>query len=172
MLLYTNYIAFFAFMSLHTCYHGLAVENHWERCETVVVDELNGLNCSDNLWHRQNITCSSIKDTLELISKEPFINTSCVEVIINQGQYLVEGSIIISRNVYIRGRNGHSVRVHLETQGSDPPEFLYSLSFRNTDYVCIGHIEFTGSEGVIGFDNVSRVEVANSSFRSVAQYMC
>lgn len=131
---------------------------------TVEVDGLRGQDCKGQTLE-QNLTCNSIMDMLNVITEDSS-NTS-VEVIINSGSYVVEGTFIVARDVSIRGQEGQSVEIHLQTQGSTPPVFMYSLSFRNTGYVSIQNISFTGSNGILGFDNVSRVEISSSSFRYV-----
>ena len=129
---------------------------------TVEVDGATRQDCK-TLALQQVVICNNIMDVLQLISQDPS-NTS-VEVIINKGIYIVEGNFTITRDVLLHGHDGHSVLIHLQTQGSSPPVFSYSLSFRNTDYVSVKNINFAGSNGVIGFDNVSKVEVSLSSFR-------
>lgn len=137
--------------------HGL-----WNDTVTVVVDMLTGCDCREQTL-QQNIICNDITTVLDLLSQDP--STTSVELIINQGSYVVEGTYTIAKDVFIRGREGHSVLVQLQTQGSSPPMFIYSLSFKNTDFVSVQNIDFSGSNGVIGFDNVSVVEVSSSSFR-------
>lgn len=130
---------------------------------SVVVDELGGNDCrastSDTV--QQNYNCSSLKDTLNLVSSFPA--GSCVEITINQGRHTVEGTVIIDRDLLLHGRAGHAITVELLIQPSD--KFQYSFSFRNTDRVHIWNLDFVGSNGIVGFDNVSTVEVSNSSFR-------
>ncbi len=113
----------------------------------------------------ENLTCNRLSDTLQLISQEPDSSALDEEVVISQGSYTIEGAVILSREVFLRGREGHVVSVVLLTPASDPPEFLYTLSFRNVDFAGIENIAFSGSNGVIGFDNVSTVEISSSSFR-------
>jgi hypothetical protein len=138
---------------------GVKSEVQW----FVEVDVVFGSDCSQfgSVSSEQNYTCNSLQDALGLVSNS-FPPHSCVEVIINEGRYVVEGTVIMSRDLFIHGRDGHVVTVELLVQSSD--EFQYSLSFRNTNSVAVENIEFIGSSGVIGFDNVTRVEVDSSSF--------
>ena len=126
----------------------------------VTVDEADGDDCSLNEV-QGNSTCSNLKDALSAVSTFP--PDSCVEIIVNQGTYEVEGTVIIQRDLYLHGGSGQAAVIHLLVQPSE--EFQYSLSFRNTNSVIVRDLQFVGSSGVIGFDNVSRVEVAHSSFR-------
>ena len=132
---------------------------------SVTVDKVHGDNCSSETNFEElrasNHTCSSLKHTLRLLSVFP--PESCVEVIINEGRYDVEGTVILHRDLYIHGREGHSVAVHLMVKSLNL--FQYSLSFRDTGSIRVRNLQFVGSSGVIGFDNVSSVEIANSSFR-------
>ena len=129
----------------------------------VQMDEVFGSDCSGlSLEEQQNYTCNSLQDALSLVSSS-FSPESCVEVIINQGRYIVEGTVIVTRDLVIHGRDDHVVTVELLIQPSS--DFQYSLSFRNTSSAVLRNIEFLGSNGVITFDNVSRVEVSDSSFR-------
>lgn len=134
----------------------------------VTVDEALGVDCARFQSLPQNVTCNSLSDTLQLISLEPHYSSEerddCVEVEINQGDYTVEGTVILERSVLLRGRDGDTVSVDLLLPATDPPEFLYSLSFRNAGFAGIYNIAFSGSSGVIGFDNVTTVEVGSSSF--------
>ena len=153
------------FLILSTCLTLLAdgcVQDRWNDSVKVVVEELSGQDCEGQTL-QQDLTCNSFVHVLNLLSQSP--SNVSVEVIINEGSYTVEGSFHISRDVLIRGREGHSVEIELLTQGSTPPVFLYSLSFRNTEHVSLCNIDYSGSNGVIGFDNVSKVEVSSSSFR-------
>ena len=130
----------------------------------IVVDEQSGLDCtSETLEQDTDLICNSIMDVLYLLSRPP--SSITVEVVINEGRYQLEGRYLVSRDVSIRGQEGHTVEIDIETQGSDPPSFIFSISFRNTEYVALHNIDFSGSHGVIGFDNVSRVEISLSSFQ-------
>ena len=142
--------------------------------ETVEVNRTSGLDCSSNPQPQSgNVTCSSLSDALQLISQPPAPRASdpsaaaggCVEVLISQGTYIVEGAVVLARDVYLRGRDGHTVSVVLLIPATDPPEFTYSLSFRNSQFAGIENIQFSGSNGVVGFDNVSAVDISHSSFR-------
>ena len=141
--------------------------------KSVAVDENRGRDCSSFEVLPENLTqgliCNSLSDTLQLIAQaehDPLaLEEDCVEVVISQGSYTIEGTVNLDRNVILCGRDGQVVSVILLTPATDPPEFMYSLSFRNLDFAGIENIEFSGSNGVIGFDNVSMVEISHSSFR-------
>ena len=135
---------------------------------SVGVDQTHSHNCMRNSQIRlNNWTCKSLSHALQLISQidRAVLAGSCVEVIISQGNYIIEGTMILDREVLLRGREGHVVSIILLTPATNPPEFTYSLSFRNVDFAGIKNIEFSGSNGVVGFDNVSMVEISGSSFR-------
>jgi hypothetical protein len=145
---------------------GLSSSKEIQCTWVVEVDEVFDSDCSllGSVSSQQNYTCNSLQDSLGLVSNS-FPPHSCVEVIINEGRYVVEGTVIMSRDLFIHGRDGHVVTVELLVQSSD--EFQYSLSFRNTASVGVWNVEFQGTHGIVGFDNISRVEIRNSSFRWV-----
>lgn len=141
-----------------------------ERCNgssiIIVVDQSHGEDCSllKSLQEnpRENLTCTDVKDTLLLLASPA---EGCVEVIINQGTYTIEGTVTIPRDVHVHAKRDHTVVIIFSTTGPVPPEYMYSLSFNNSQFVSVTDIQFIGSDGVIGFDNVSKVIVSDSSFR-------
>ena len=162
-------LSFFTLGVIVSAREELLVEPGIQCSWLVQVDEVFGSDCSGlSLEEQQNYTCNSLQDALSLVSSS-FSPESCVEVIINRGRYTVEGIVIITRDLVIHGRDGHVVTVELLIQPSS--DFQYSLSFRNTSSAVLQNIEFLGSNGVIAFDNVSRVEVGDSSFRYVFVYL-
>ena len=139
----------------------------WKESVTISVDQNSGKNCAKESL-KQNLTCNSFGDVLHLLSdldSDPqLLSPVSAEVILSAGSYVTEGRFNISRDIYIRGKEGHTVEVTLLTHNS-PLKYDFSLSFNNTRHVSLCNINFTGSHGVIGFDNVVRVEVNSSSFR-------
>ena len=128
---------------------------------SVTVDLVNGQDCSLSRTLQHNQSCSNLQDTLSVTSRLPV--DSCLEIIVNQGTYDIEGTLVLSQNLLISGREGHNVIVHLRVESSDT--FQYSLSFRNASRVQLQNLEFVGTSGIIGFDNVNNVGVHSCSFR-------
>ena len=128
---------------------------------SVTVDEVNGQDCSLSGTLQRNQSCNNLQDTLSITSKLPV--DSCLEIIVDQGTYDIEGTLVLTQNLLIYGREGHNVIVHLIVESLDT--FQYSLSFRNARKVQLQNLEFVGTSGVIGFDKVDNVEVFSCSFR-------
>lgn len=117
-----------------------------------------------------NRTCSSLEDVLNLLSVSHNGSKSAegctTEIVLKPGEHVVEGTFLISEDaLYLSASSVTRVSVCLKTPASIPMEFTYAISFRNSNFVRISGIDFIGDNGVIGFDNVSNVEINNSSFR-------
>lgn len=128
---------------------------------SVRVDRVYGRDCRVLETPQGSQACNSLEDTLKMASSVPSL--SCVEVIVGQGSYQLEEAIFILGNMFLYGEEGHDVMVDLVMKPS--ATFQYSLSFSNATNVQINNIHFTRGEGVIGFDNVARVQITNCSFR-------
>ena len=104
---------------------------------------------------------TSLEKTFSLLSG--ISPDSCNEVIVSEGRYKIQETVIVNRDLFLHGREGHTVIVEFETSSED---LQYCLSFRNTRQIHVSNINFLGStNGNIGFDNVSTVEINNCSFR-------
>ncbi len=141
----------------------------WGGVTTVRVDQWRGDDCAGQLGGLANQTCNDLEVVLLSIadaSTEPF---SCVEVVIHPGTYMINTTISINnQSVIIRGVG--SVLVTFNSSTFDPTETLdpyYIMRLSGLDYAEISGIEFSGSPGLIGLENVSTVVVSDCSFRSV-----
>ncbi len=144
----------------------------WGGVTTVGVDQWRGDDCAGQLEGLVNQTCNDLEVVLLSIadaittSTEPF---SCVEVVIHPGTYMINSAISISnQSVIIRGVG--SVLVTFNSSTFDPTETLdpyYVMQMSGLDYAEISGIEFSGSPGLVGLENVSTVVVSDCSFRSV-----
>ena len=132
----------------------------------ITVDEVFGEYCRGSESIQRNLTCNNISDVLLLLSRDTAY-VGCIEVVINQGSHVIEDTVIISKDLYIHANEPNSVSIDLQTPSQKPPVFTYALSFRNSHSVRISNVNFTGSDGVIGFDNVTEVILTNSSFRYI-----
>ncbi len=144
----------------------------WGGVTTVGVDQWRGDDCAGQLGGLANQTCNDLEVVLLSIadaittSTEPF---SCVEVVIHPGTYMINSTISIkNQSVFIRGVG--SVLVTFNSSTFDPTETLdpyYIMQLSGLDYAEISGIEFSGSPGLVGLENVSTVVVSDCSFRSV-----
>lgn len=138
-------------------------ERHFMCERRIEVDEHSRSDCSN--MSSNHTSCDSLQDALLLVSGS--LREECVEISIVPGRYHITKNLIVPISLLLRGikDESDSILVHIETPSKIPSEFTYGLSFRNSEFVHISGVNFTGSDGVVGFDNVSSVELSNLSFR-------
>ena len=94
---------------------------------SLAVDQTHNQDCMSNPdTELHNLTCSSLPNALQLISNlDPAVLAgTCVEVVINQGSYTIEGTVILDREVLLRGREDHVVSIILLTPATYRPSHL------------------------------------------------
>ena len=140
-------------------------------CRRVIaVDMTKGENCSINLLQTACSVCSNLQKVLMSLSHSNEDNSNCTEVVLTEGNYLIEAdtNILINRNIYLHSNKNNIVSIELKasTSTSNSLHFKFAIQFRDSAFAIIQNVHFKGSKsGVIGFDNISQVRVINSTFR-------
>ena len=149
-------------------------------CEVVIVDMLNGSNCSlDKTFYPrfENRTCNSLEDVFSLIENEYSItneSAECFEVRVGPGTHTVHKSFVFTKGIKLMAEHNLNATVLLNVPYSEQPsqkpdEYHYALSFHNvTNEVTLDSIDFINSSGIISFQNVTTVSIKNCSFRFVS----
>ncbi len=162
---------------------GVPVNRPEAQCQggvtRVEVDQRRGGDCSSG-QSLANQTCSDLQVVLLSVAAsrtstaEP---SSCIEVVVYPGTYLINGTISIrNQSVILRG----SGVVTFDLSNSfdptrdnipDPAETFepqYVVQLANMEYAEISGIDFTDSPGILGLENISTVVVSDCSFRLVS----
>ena len=115
-----------------------------------------------------DITCNSLQNMLEFVAGiADAANGSYVEIRIAAGHYKVTDSVVIEQNMIILAESPGTVLVtfdDLALENEATGEY-HAILIQNAEFAEIEGIAFESSQGVITFENVSRVTVSNSSFR-------
>ncbi len=96
-------------------------------------------------------------------------------MVVHPGTYLINSTIsICNQSVILRGVD--SVVVTFDLSSSfDPAETFephYVIQLANLEYAEISGIDFNGSPGILGLENISTVVVSDCSFRLVPFAQC
>jgi hypothetical protein len=143
---------------------------------SITVDHNNTSASCDSLWSEGEAKyCDSLQQVLSFIantSKSAGIgnDSNFVDVHIAEGRYeLADPVINIEQNIMLRAKTpGTVVTVSMEKQElgcNDSSASCHGLLIINVRSVIIEGITFERSEGIITFENVSRVTISNSKFR-------
>lgn len=141
---------------------------------SIIVDQNNSLASCDWSGGGTSYQCNSFQQVLSFIanttnSTNHGNDSNLVNVQIAGGRYELTDPVIIQQNIMFRAKTpGGMVTVSLENQKlscNDSSVSCHGLLIRNVEHVTIEGIMFENSEGIITFENVSRVTVSNSKFR-------
>ena len=141
---------------------------------SVIVDQNSSASC-DSLWGEEQAKyCDSLQQVLSLIantsSNAKIENIgSFVDVQIAAGDYELADPVTIEHSIILRAKSpGIIVKVTLKNQTlgcNDSSSSCHALLIKNVENVTIEGIIFDRSEGIMTFENVSRVAISNSKFR-------
>ena len=92
---------------------------------------------------------------------------ACVQVNISPGSYVISQALSFFQNVALQGVNGE---VNVAIIATKPARYeasqpFYVIQFLNTPFASLSNIRFTSSSGIIAFENVTEVRIADCSFR-------
>lgn len=143
---------------------------------SIMVDHKNTSASCDSLWSEGEVKyCDSLQQVLGFIantSESAGIGngSSFVDVLIAEGLYELSDPVIdIEQSIMLRAKTpGVVVTVNMEKQKlgcNDSSISCHGLLIRNVENVMIEGIIFEKSEGIITFEDVSRVTISNSKFR-------
>ena len=143
---------------------------------SIMVDQKNTSASCDSLWSEGEVKyCDSLQQVLSFMantSESANIGngSSFVDVLIAEGHYeLADPVIDIKQSIILRAKTpGAMVIVSMEKQklGCNVSSIsCHGLLIRNVENVMIEGIVFEKSEGIITFEDVSRVTISNSKFR-------
>ena len=91
-------------------------------------------------------------------------STPCFDITVAPGNYSLLRSYNICSNFILQGgRSSLEGPVVISAHSLTHPHFI--LFFKAADYVEIAGIQFEHSPGIIGFENITRVSIKDSSFR-------
>lgn len=115
----------------------------------------------------QNSTVVSLSSELEkILQQQP--TQDCVNVTLTPGNYTLTRFFTLNGASFVLHGSDDSSEVSVTFQvleSSYDSRLPYALYFRNVDFAVISGIQFTHSPGIIGFENVSKVVIRDSSFR-------
>ena len=145
------------------------------RCKNVIeVNRETGMDCSTiTAPSLVNKTCNDLQDVLIRVSDQPFLSFGeCIEILVYSGTYWITEFIAIHQNVMLHGTQNVTVTFSLSdtlypTNTLDP---YYMLTFADSVYSEISGINFHTSPGIIAFQNMTHVTVADCSFRYICIY--
>ena len=142
---------------------------------SVMVDQKNSSASCHSSWSEGETNyCNSLQQVLSFVantsnSAKTGNDSSFVDVHIAGGRYELADPVIIKRNIMIRAKTpGAMVIVNLEMQNlscNDSSISCHGLLIKNVENITIEGIIFEKSEGIITFENVSKVTISNSKFR-------
>ena len=142
---------------------------------SIIVDQKNSSASCHSSWSEGETNyCNSLQQVLSFVanasnSAKIGNDSSFVDVHITGGPYELADPVIIEQNIMLRAKTpGAMVVVNLEMQNlscNDSSISCHGLLIRNVENVTIEGIIFEKSEGIITFENVSKVTISNSKFR-------
>ena len=155
------------------CLNGVTVVALNGRCKNVIeVNRETGMDCSTITAHSLvNKTCNDLQDVLMHFSRnQTFLSFGeCIEVVVYPGMYWITEFITIHQNVVLHGTQNVTVTFSLNDTlyPTNTPHPYYMLTFAASDCSGIIGIDFHTSPGIITFQNMTHVTVADCSFRYI-----
>ena len=155
------------------CLNGVTMTALDGCCKNVIeVNRKTGMECSTiTAPSLVNTTCNDLQDVLLHFSRnQTFLSFGeCIKVVVHSGMYRITEFITIHQNVVLHGTQNVTVTFSLNdtlypTKTLNP---YYMLTFADSDYSGISGINFHTSPGIITFQNVTNVTVADCSFRYI-----
>lgn len=149
---------------------------HGDGSLSIMVDQKNTSASCDSLWSEEEVKyCDSLQQVLSFMansSESASIGNGSgfVDVLIAEGHYeLADPVIDIKQSIILRAKTpGAMVIVSMEKQKlgcNESSISCHGLLIRNVENIIIEGIVFEKSEGIITFEDVSRVTISNSKFR-------
>ena len=143
-----------------------------DTCSTKITVALSsGTNCSQAEWTSPitsaNLSeCNDLQPVLQYVASLGLATelSSCIQVDIFPGTYVVETALVIQQNLRLSG-TGPGVVVSFNITADNPDTPFYVLVFQSSNSVSLNDINFTRSQGLFGFENVTTVTITGSSFR-------
>ncbi len=117
-----------------------------------------------------NVTIIEDLQTALLMSESNSDACDCFDVSVAPGNYTLTQCFTIETNFILRGSDSVEGSVFVTfnvvdlNEDSSPP---YVIQFQFAEFVKISGINFYHSPGIIGFDNITKVVIEDSSFRFV-----
>ena len=138
---------------------------------SIIVDQKNSSATCDWSGGGASYQCNSLQQVLSFIANSTNIGngSNFIGVQITGGRYELTDPVTIEQNIILRAKTpGTMVIVNLQKQElrcNDSSVSCHGLFIRNVENVTMEGIVFEKSEGIITFENVSRVTVSDSKFR-------
>lgn len=135
----------------------------------IQVDDKNGPHACDSLRNKDvsNFSCDSLQKVLRFVADSGNVagNNSYdyVEIQISEGHYELTEQVAIEQNIVLRAKTVESVQVTFN--GLILNDSFHAILIRSVEHATVEGISFEGIQGIIVFENVTRVSISNSSFR-------
>lgn len=136
----------------------------------ILVDAENGTHrACPSMWNKDvsNFFCDSLQKVLRFVEDSGNVagddSYDDYVIQISEGHYELTEQVAIEQNIVLRAETAESVYVTFS--GLILKESFHALLIRSVERAAIEGISFEGSQGIIVFENVTRVSISNSSFR-------
>ena len=129
------------------------------------------VNACDSLHNKDvsNFSCDSLQKVLRFVADSGNVagndSYDYVEIQISEGHYELTEQVTIEQNIVLTADTVESVQVNVTFNGLVLNDSFHAILIRSVEHATIEGISFEGSQGVIVFENVTRVFISNSSFR-------
>ena len=112
----------------------------------------------------------NLQEALQLIMTESNSEApDCFNVTIAPGNYTLFNYFTIKTNFVLHGSNSETASVFITFNVADHPAGHtsppYAIHFQSAEFVKMTGINFQHSPGIIGFDDITKVVIEDSSFR-------
>ena len=161
----------FSVLSFATISASLSAQTSHCQTHISVGASVDSSNCDpENFTSNQtlfvtDIQCGNLQEALLLIARGSHQLDCVLMVMIQEGHYSISQEIEISQNLMLNAASTHDVSVSFTVNNSSLRNQSYPLLFIHTEFVELVGIEFHGSSGIIGFENVTDVVITDSIFR-------
>ena len=135
-----------------TCPYQLRVDP-----EVDSLDEMMGYSGSGDVQVFQDL-----QDAL-LMMESNEAGRECYDVQVAPGNYTLSRYFTVKTNIILHGSNLELAPVFVEFNVADYEPYV--LLFQSIDFVKITGIKFQSSPGIIGFEDIIKVVIQNSTFR-------